>query len=140
MKRKGRQSTATEIINAKIEDVWNVVTDNENWQWRSDLERVEVLNNGNEFIEYGKQGSKIHFTITKKEKYKIYEFTMDSKYFNGQWRGDFIKLPEGKTKISFTESLTYNNLFFKIFSLLFINLKTFQDAYMRDLKKKLGAE
>jgi hypothetical protein len=62
---------------------------------------------------------------------------MDSKHFSGEWIGNFEKLPNGKTKITFTESIVYKNLFLKMFAFLFINLKNIQDAYMRDLKKKL---
>ncbi|MGD8782731.1 MAG: SRPBCC family protein [Ignavibacteria bacterium] len=134
---KSRISTATEVLNSRIEDVWDAITDNENWQWRSDLQNLKILND-KEFIEYGKGGFDIHFKITKKEKYKIYGFTMDSKSFSGEWIGNFEKLPNGKTKITFTESLAYKKLFLKIFASLFINLKAIQDVYMRDLKKKLG--
>ena len=134
---KSRISTATEVLNYRIEDVWNIITDNENWQWRSDLQNLEILNE-KEFIEYGKGGMEIHFTITKKAEYKVYGFTMNSKHFSGEWIGDFEKLPDGRTKIMFTESLVYKNLLLKIFASLFINLKDIQDVYMRDLKKKLG--
>ena len=134
---KSRISTATEVLNSRIEDVWDTITDNENWQWRSDLQNLEILND-KEFIEYGKGGLEIHFTITKKEEYKVYGFTMNSKHFSGEWIGNFEKLPDGKTKITFTESLVYKKLLLKIFASLFINLKAIQDVYMRDLKKKLG--
>jgi hypothetical protein len=133
---KSRISTATEVLNYKIEDVWDTITDNENWQWRSDLQNLKILNDW-EFIEYGKGGFEIHFTITNKEEYKIYGFSMDSKSFSGKWVGNFEELPDGKTKITFTESLVYKKLLLKLFASLFINLKTIQDVYMRDLKKKL---
>ncbi|MGD9157421.1 MAG: SRPBCC family protein [Desulfobacteraceae bacterium] len=134
---KSRISTATEILNYRIEDVWDTITDNENWQWRSDLQNLRILND-NEFIEYSKGDMEIHFTITKKQTYKVYEFTMDSKHFSGEWRGDFEKLPDGKTKITFTESLVFKKLLLKIFASIFFNLKAAQDTYMLDLKKKLG--
>ena len=134
---KSRISTATEVLNSRIEDVWDTITDNEHWQWRSDLQNLEILND-EEFIEYGKGGLEIHFTITKKEAYNVYGFTMNSKHFSGEWIGHFEKLPDGKTKITFTESLVYKKLLFKIFASLFINLQAIQDVYMRDLKKKLG--
>ena len=134
---KSRISTATEVLNSRIEDVWNTITDNENWQWRSDLQNLEIFND-KEFIEYGKGGMEIHFTITKKEEYKVYAFTMNSKHFSGEWIGNFEKLPDGRTKITFTESIAYKKLLLKIFASLFINLKAIQDVYMHDLKKKLG--
>ena len=63
-------STASAILDSSIEDVWDKITDNEHWQWRSDLQDLKILNE-NEFIEYGKGGMEIHFTITKKEKYEL---------------------------------------------------------------------
>ena len=134
---KSRISTATEVLNFRIEDVWDTITDNKNWQWRSDLQDLKIIND-KEFIEYGKGSLKIHFTITKNEKYKVYGFTMNSKHFSGEWIGNFEKLPDGKTKITFSESLVYKKLLLKIFASFFINLKAIQDVYMRDLKKKLG--
>jgi len=134
---KSRISTATEVLNSRVEKVWDTITDNEKWQWRSDLQNLKILSN-KEFIEYGKGGMEIHFTITKKEEYNVYGFTMDSKYFSGEWIGNFEKLSDEKTKITFTESLVYKKLFLRIFARLFINLKAIQDVYMRDLKNKLG--
>ncbi|MCG8569986.1 MAG: hypothetical protein MJB14_07575 [Spirochaetes bacterium] len=63
---KSRISTATEILNFRIEDIWDTITDNKNWQWRSDLQDLKIMND-KEFIEYGKGGLEINFTITKKE-------------------------------------------------------------------------
>ena len=134
---KKRTSTATQVVNFKIEDVWNTITNNKDWQWRTDLENLKIIND-KEFIEYGKGGFEVHFKITKKEKFKIYAFNMDSNAFSGKWTGSFEKLPDGKTKITFTESITYKKLFYKIFASLFVNLKKIQDTYMRDLKKKLN--
>lgn len=134
---KSRISTATEILNYRIEDVWDTITDNENWQWRSSLQNLKILND-KEFIEYGKGDMEIHFTITRKEAYKVYEFTMNSKHFSGEWRGNFEKLADGKTKITFTESLMFKKRLFKLFASIFFNLKAAQDTYMLDLKKKLG--
>ncbi|MDG5800670.1 SRPBCC family protein [Marinilabiliaceae bacterium ANBcel2] len=134
---KRRISTATEIIDFRIDDVWNIITDNNNWRWRSDLHDLKILND-KEFIEYGEGGFQVHFTITKKEQNKIYAFNMDSKAFFGHWEGVFEELSDGKTKITFTESIMYKNLFYKVFASLFINLKSIQNKYMRDLKKRLS--
>ena len=62
---------------------------------------------------------------------------MNCSHFSGEWVGTFEKLPNGKTKITFTEALVYKKLLLKIFASLFINLKAIQDVYMSDLKKKL---
>jgi hypothetical protein len=130
-------STASAVLDSSIDDVWNKITDNENWQWRSDLQNLKILNE-KEFIEYGKGGMEIHFTITKKEKYKLYAFNMDCNQFTGEWTGVFEKTQDGKTKITFTESIAYKKWFLRIIASLFVNLKAIQDEYMRDLKQALG--
>ncbi|MGQ1890921.1 DUF3284 domain-containing protein [Thermophagus sp. OGC60D27] len=130
-------STVSEVLNFSVEDVWNTITDNKNWQWRNDLQNIKILND-NEFVEYGKGGLEIRFNITRKEKFKVYQFTMNSKYFSGEWTGYFEKLSDERTRITFTESIIYKNLFLKFFSSLFINLKAIQEKYIRDLKKKLS--
>ncbi len=60
-----RTSTITEIMPADIQTVWGIVTDNEHYHWRSDLERIDVLDGGERFIEYTKDGFSTEFIITR---------------------------------------------------------------------------
>lgn len=46
-----------------VETVWDVVTSLENYQWRSDLSRIEIVSD-NTFIEYTRDGYATTFTIT----------------------------------------------------------------------------
>ena len=50
-----------------VEKVWSVVTDLKDCAWRSDLSRIEILEDGKRFIEYTKDGYPTTFTITVKE-------------------------------------------------------------------------
>ena len=43
------------VFQHDIKDVWNVVTSLDNYQWRSDLSRIEVISD-KQFIEYTKNG------------------------------------------------------------------------------------
>ena len=43
------------VLSADISKVWDVVTDVENYSWRSDLSRTELLEK-NQFVEYTKKG------------------------------------------------------------------------------------
>ena len=56
-----------------IKIVWDVVTSLEKYQWRSDLNKIEVLNKY-QFIEYTKDGFATKFTITAFEPYQRWEF------------------------------------------------------------------
>jgi len=59
-----RKSNIIAIFNADIQTVWNIVTNNENYSWRSDLSKIEIIGNEEEFIEHTKEGFQTIFTIT----------------------------------------------------------------------------
>lgn len=52
-----------------IQRVWETVTSLENYAWRSDLSKIEVLNE-KQFIEYTSEGYATTFTVTAIEPYK----------------------------------------------------------------------
>ena len=54
------------VFQNDIKDVWNVVTSLENYQWRSDLSKIEVISD-QQFVEYTKDGYATTFTITAAE-------------------------------------------------------------------------
>ncbi len=49
-----------------IQRVWEVVTSLENCAWRSDLSKIEIVNES-QFVEYTKDGYSTTFTITRTE-------------------------------------------------------------------------
>ncbi len=116
-----------------IQRVWEVVTSLENYAWRSDLDRIEILNE-KQFVEYTKDGFATTFTITVSEPYKRWEFDMENANMKGHWTGVFTDL-NGKTEIDFTEDVTAKKLLMKPFVKGF--LKKQQEQYVADLKKAL---
>ena len=76
------------VFTANIQEIWNIVTSLENYQWRSDLSRIEILNE-KQFVEYTKEGFPTTFTITAKEIYKRWEFDMENSNMRGHWIGIF---------------------------------------------------
>lgn len=50
-----------------IHSVWDVVTSLENYSWRSDLSKIDILGE-NKFVEYTKNGFPTTFTVTKKKR------------------------------------------------------------------------
>ena len=71
-----------------IHKVWEVVTSVEQYTWRSDLGRTEILNE-KQFVEYTKEGFATNFTITVTELYKRWEFDMENENMTGHWTGIF---------------------------------------------------
>lgn len=118
---------------SKVEDVWNVVTSLENYQWRSDLSKIEIINE-NQFVEYTKDGYPTTFTITASKPCKRWEFDMENDNMKGHWTGIFTE-KDGQTEIYFTEDVTAKKLVMKPFVKAF--LKKQQALYVSDLEKAL---
>ena len=137
---KARKSEIIATFKSDIKTVWDVVTNNNDYKWRSDIERIDIIDNGNTFIEYTPNGISTKFTITKKSLYNRYEFNMENKNFTGFWIGDFSEIEKGGTKIIFTENILIRNPVIKVLSYLFMDLKKMQNTYILDLKRKLGEE
>lgn len=117
-----------------VEEVWNIVTSNENYLWRSDLSRIEVIDSGKTFIEYTKDNYSTRFMITVFEPYKRYEFDMENSNMKGHWTGMF-SYENGKTTISFTEEVNAKKFFMKPFVKMY--LKKQQETYVKDLEKEI---
>jgi hypothetical protein len=70
-------STIKAVFNHNIQDVWNVVTSLEKYQWRSDLSKIDVINE-KQFIEYTKEGYATTFSVTAFEPPRRWEFDMEN--------------------------------------------------------------
>ncbi|RHU07481.1 MULTISPECIES: SRPBCC family protein [Erysipelotrichaceae] len=119
-------------LKSNIKDVWEIVTSLDNYAWRSDISRIEIVNE-KQFIEYTKDDYPTTFTIIVKEPYR-YEFDMDNSNMSGHWTGIFNQLADG-VEIDFTEDVTAKKVFMKPFVKGY--LKKQQETYVNDLKKAL---
>ena len=61
-----------------IKTIWNIVTSLDNYTWRSDLSKLEIIKSQEQFIEYTKNGYPTTFTITCFRPYQRYEFSMEN--------------------------------------------------------------
>lgn len=121
------------VFQSNVQNVWNIVTSLEKYQWRSDLSKIEIINE-KQFIEYTKDGYATTFTITVSEPCKRWEFDMENSNMKGHWIGIFTER-EGQTEIDFTEDVTAKKLVMKPFVKAF--LKKQQELYVSDLRKAL---
>lgn len=123
------------VFPCKIQKIWDIVTSLENTAWRSDLSRVEIINE-KQFIEYTKEGYATTFTVTAKEMCRRWEFDMENGNMKGHWTGIFSE-KDGQTEIDFTEEVTVKSPVMKPFAKMY--LKKQQAAYVKDLRKAIGA-
>ncbi len=115
--------------------LWDIITDNSNYKWRTDLSKIEIIDE-NHFIEYTKNNFPTYFTITAKEKLKEYKFDLENANLKGRWIGTFKELPNGQIELDFTEEIEVNSLIMKLLAKPY--LKNQQKRYMRDLEKELN--
>lgn len=121
------------VFQSDIRSVWEAVTSLENYSWRSDLSKVEIVSE-NQFIEYTKDGYPTTFTITGVHPYKRWEFDMENDHMKGHWTGIFTE-KDGGTEIDFTEEATAKKVIMKPFIKSY--LKKQQALYVSDLRKAL---
>lgn len=127
-------SSIRATFQADIQEVWKIVTSIDNYAWRSDLSRIEILND-KQFVEYTKDGYPTTFTVTVNEPHKRWEFCMENSNMKGHWTGVFTQKGE-QTEIYFTEDVTAKRFFMKPFVKAY--LKRQQSQYVLDLEKALS--
>lgn len=127
-------STIKAAFKCNIQRIWDTVTSLEDYAWRSDLSKIEIVDE-NHFIEYTKEGYATNFTVTAKEPYKHWEFDMENDNVKGHWIGVFTQKGE-ETEIDFTEDVTAKKFFMKPFVKVY--LKKQQAQYISDLQKVLS--
>ena len=115
--------------------LWNIITDNSNYKWRTDLLKIEIKDETH-FIEYTTNNFPTYFTITAKEKLKEYKFDLENTNLKGKWIGIFKELPNGNIELDFTEEIEVKNFIMKLLAKPY--LKSQQKKYMKDLEKELN--
>ena len=126
---------ATKEIQIKntVKQVWNTVTDLKNYEWRSDISRIDIVNEKT-FVEYSNENIATRFTITAFEVGKRYAFTIENSNMRGKWEGTFKKDGE-YVLFTCTEDVEAKRFFMKPFIKKFLKLQ--QERYAMDLLQAL---
>lgn len=128
------QSNIKKAFRCDKEKLWNIITDNTNYSWRSDLSKILIVDKDH-FIEYTKDNFPTYFTITKKNKLKRYEFEIENTNIKGRWIGLFKEISDGCIELDFTEEVEVNSFMMKILAKPY--LKKMQKRYIKDLENAL---
>lgn len=126
------KSNIKKEFHCSIENLWNIITDNTNYTWRSDLSKIEIIDDTH-FIEYAKNNYPTYFTITSKVNLREYKFNFENSNIKGKWIGIFEKLDDETVLLDFTEEIETTNIIMKILAKPY--LKSQQKRYMKDLQK-----
>ena len=136
---KKRTLTKQTIFDAPIEKVYNVVINNHDWEYRTSLDDLKIIesNNGFEIWDETSNGYTIRFKTKEKKPYAFYSFEMESKQFNGYWFAEFETVEDSQTLFSATESIEYKNPLIRTLAYTFMNLDKYMETYQNELRKKL---
>ena len=115
-----------------IEKVFNVIANMKDCSWRSDLSKVECIDDG-KYIEYNRKNHPTKILVTEYLKNIQFEYDIQNEYYKGHWCGQFAPLKDGGC-------VMYLLFYFESVSFLgkFINVDKFEKRYIEDLKKELN--
>ena len=115
-----------------VEKVFNVITNMKDCSWRSDLSKVECIDDG-KYIEDNRKNHPTKILVTEYLKNIQFEYDIQNEYYKGHWCGQFAPLKDGGC-------VMYLLFYFESVSFLgkFINVDKFEKRYIEDLKKELN--
>ena len=116
-----------------VEQVWQTATELTHTAWRSDLDRVEVLDETH-FVEHTKSGYATSFTVTDCKALRRWAFTMENGNMSGSWEGVF-EAAEGGTRLTCTETVNAKRWWMR--PVVPGYLKRQQKLYPDDLRREL---
>lgn len=137
---KERVVSRQSLFPVSPEVLYTIVTNNEDWKYRSDLKDLILIEKNGEhevWDEITKDGAVIRFTTKEKNPHSFYSFEINSKLFSGYWTATFEPAENGETLFTATEYISVKNPFIKTLSYLFFDIGKLMDNYQNDLRKKI---
>lgn len=137
-----RTETKQCILNAPIDVVFAIVTNNQEWHYRSSLDDLKIIRTQGDIEEWEEitHGVTIRFKTLEKRPHSFYSFEMDSKMFTGRWQAIFEPMEGGKTLFTATERIEYKNLFYRLIGYAFMDLNKFMTTYQENLRIRLSVK
>lgn len=127
------------IFKSNINEVWETMTDNTKYKWRTDIDKITILND-TVFVEFTKAGYETKFYITKKLAPNQYEFDMENDTLTGHFTATLEAIEGGNTKGTFIEEVYIRNPIISLLSSLTKNVNKMQDKYIYDLRDELAEQ
>ena len=130
---KGFSREVSVLFPCSVEKVWYTVTDLSSTDWRSDLKRVEVLDEIH-FVEHTKSGYATNFTVIVCDPHRYWAFTMENGNMSGSWEGHFEEA-SGGSRLVCIETVNAKHWWMRPFVSGY--LKRQQKLYLEDLRREL---
>lgn len=137
-----RTETKQCILNAPVDAVFAIVTNNQEWHYRSSLDDLEIIRTQGNIEEWEEttNGVTIRFRTLEKRPHSFYSFEMDSRMFTGEWQATFEPTKDDKTLSTATEKIEYKNLFYRLVGYAFMDLNKFMTTYQEELTARIQLE
>ena len=119
-------------VRADADTLWQIMTDNVNYAWRSDIARVEILDETN-FVEYDKKNFPTFFTVIEAKPTARYVMKFENKNITGSFTG-ILREEEGGATVTLKECVRVKRLFLRL--LIKPYLKKQQKKYVAALKRE----
>lgn len=134
-----RTKTKKTVLNAPIEKVYNTVTNNRDWKYRTSLDDLKIIETNGDFEiwEEISRGITIQFKTTEKRPFTFYSFEMDSKIFQGNFFAEFETFENDKTCFTATETIEYKNLLLRVIGYILMDLEKLMEIYQNELRNEL---
>lgn len=134
-----RTETKQCILNAPVDVVFAIVTNNQEWHYRSSLDDLEIIRTQGDIEEWEETTNDvtIRFKTLEKRPHSFYSFEMDSKIFTGEWQATFEPMKDDKTLFTATEKIEYKNLFYRLVGYAFMDLNKFMTTYQEELTARI---
>lgn len=139
---RARTETKQCILNAPVDVVFAIVTNNQDWHYRSSLDDLEIIRTQGDIEEWEETAHAvtIRFKTLEKRLNSFYRFEMESKMFTGEWQATFEPEEGGKTLFTATEKIEYKNLFYRLVGYAFMDLNKFMNTYQEELTVRIELE
>lgn len=123
--------------------LFEVVTNNKDHHYRSDIKDLVILKTGEEtqkWKEIKKNGQEIIFRTRKVIPHSYYEFEIvEANGFRGYWTGEFISKGENRSKFVATEHIVIPNPFIRLLSYIFVDIGKQMETFQKDLSEKVNS-
>jgi len=131
--------TKQTVFSAPIETVYNTVTNNIDWIYRTSLDDLKIIETNGDFEIWDEisGGITIRFKTKEKRPFTFYSFEMNGKFFRGEWFAEFETVENEQTLFTATETIEYKNLFIRVIGYVFMDLGKFMETYQNELRNKL---
>lgn len=119
-----RSLSKTAIFNAPIERIYQLITDNRHWQYRSSLDDLQIVadSDGKEIWLETTGSITIRFETLEKRCPDYYSFKMKHRLFDGTWVAQLEALSASRTRFTATENIRYKNPIIRSIGYALMNL------------------